>query len=227
MNLSDMTPQKLLPDLRESVTEDQRWVHSPFLVALADPNTIDTESVHNALLNLQFKAAEERYHKLIERGNYQSAIFATTRPYRTLVLDELAVNMTPQQYWAAVGAVWVDQENPSDFTQEWRKRFLQDIPHRELIMQKDEREEYQQLPDTLVVYRAGYDWQPPAQGLAWTLDQSVAQWFARRYKADRPIYAATILKQYTVALILRRNEREIIVADPTALQGITHLGRGG
>lgn len=227
MKLSDMTPQKLLPDLRESVSDDRRWVHSPFLISLIDPDSVDVATEHNALLNLQFVAAQERYHRLIEQGRYQSAIFATTRPYRTLVLDELSVDMTPQQYWEAVGAVWVDQENPSDFTQEWRKRFTRELPHKEHLMEEDEREAFLELPDTLVVYRAGYDWQPPAQGLAWTLDQSVAQWFARRYKADRPIYAATILKQYTVALILRRNEKEIIVADPTALRSITHLGRGG
>lgn len=217
-------PETLHDDLREGiVTTDGglTLIHTPFHVGIYTADQADVASEYNALLNQSHAARAERYHALVNAGQLHEAVFAVERPYRTLVLDELAADMNDETYWRTVAAVWIDQENPEDYTDEWRARFNADRPGREAMMEPDERSEYDALPGLAVIYRAALG-DSDATGLSWTRERKVAEWFARRYRKDEPlpVYAALVARSDIAAYWTRRGEYEVLVVDPAALRNV-------
>lgn len=58
------------------------------------------------------------------------------------------------------------------------------------------------------------------KALSWTLDRSIAEWFATRFDEDGTVYQAQIDKSHIYAYFDGRNESEVIV-DPKYLMDIT------
>lgn len=82
-----------------------------------------------------------------------------------------------------------------------------------LMMNKEERKYYKELPDTVTIYR-GCD-ENNQDGICWSLNRDIAIEFPflHRYKAENPVLVtATISKNDIVAVKLDRKEYEVIIA---------------
>jgi len=84
----------------------------------------------------------------------------------------------------------------------------------ELLMEKDEFEEYKKIPNELTVFRGCNlveaeigDW-----GISWTTERKVAEFFAFRFENhDGRVYGIDIDKRDILAFFNERNEFEVII----------------
>ena len=93
--------------------------------------------------------------------------------------------------------------------------------NKEKLMDKEEFEAYQALPETIKIFRGVSEINKRRiKGLSWTTDYEVARWFANRYEGyskSGTVYQATIEKKYVYAFFMCRKEYEVII-DPAKLQ---------
>ena len=83
----------------------------------------------------------------------------------------------------------------------------------QLMMNEDERETLESMPDKLTVYRGGMD----DKGFSWTLNKDTAKWFAKRWDSHNyypisvpSVFEKEINKVDVLAYLDDRNEQEIL-----------------
>lgn len=84
----------------------------------------------------------------------------------------------------------------------------------ELLMEKDEFEEYEKLPNDLTVYRGCNSIEAEIDdfGISWTTERKVAEFFAFRFKDyNGRVFGMDIDKRDILAFFNGRNEYEVIV----------------
>jgi hypothetical protein len=215
--IDSMNPTELDEELQGHIVEGEfTFVHHPLLVT---PYAAGLEKV----LNQSFNAAKERLQDAIEGEDFGLAVFIHARPYRSQAFDDIVsrYDVSDGEYWSILAEVWVDQENPEDYSDDWRERFSSPRPGRESLMHEDEFEALQALPEVVTIYRA--DISNEITGLSWTTDISVARWFSRRFGESHSVYQAEIDKENIVAYWLRRKESEVFVLDPSHVRNIREV----
>jgi hypothetical protein len=87
--------------------------------------------------------------------------------------------------WSVIGAVWSDTEFPSDSFEFWHKIWSSSCRNRNSVMEPEERVKWEALPDEFTVWR-GVNQEGRVSGFSWTIDSTVAVWFARRFAFSHP-----------------------------------------
>lgn len=230
--MKDFPDEKLHPDLVASIIHDEEGgfslIHHPRLVTLlsADP---DVPSPVNGLHNMQYQARKAAYDAAIAEEDWDGAVFAyTERPYRVPVFDSLAAYLTDEDYWRMLAQLWIDQENPEDFADEWRGRFNADRPGRENMMTPDEQIALSMLPEPVTLYRAGIIYRVGIDGrvqagLSWSTSRETVEWFGKRFDSRLPLFRAHIAKKDIAAYWIRRGENEVLVLDPSAPRDVKRI----
>ncbi len=205
--------EELHPDLAAYLYEDEDgdlcFMH-PLLQPIGFPGSYDPR--YNAVLNHNYGAKSEALAQAEAACDWQAAVFLHHRPYRIDALMERADDMHDNEFWNAVGAVWIDSENIHQDGDSWRMLLGSDRPGRENTMDEVEQAALAALPDTLTVFR-GCTGEDAADGFSWTLDRAKAEWFANRYAHRREnalVVTGTIDKVDVIAHFLGRNETEIV-----------------
>jgi len=95
------------------------------------------------------------------------------------------------------------------------------IAKRDYMMQENDKEEFNKLPNEITVYRGLTTFNSDnIKALSWTLDENKAKWFATRFSQNGKVYKANINKKDVFAYINLRSEKEIIL-DYRKLENIT------
>lgn len=118
---------------------------------------------------------------------------------------------------------WIRSENPNDDPNLPQSKLLSMFQSAEPrhLMSQDELNTLDELDATVTVYRGVTSFNGKnVKALSWTLDRSVAEWFATRFDEDGTVYQAQIDKSHIYAYFDGRNESEVIV-DPKYLMDIT------
>jgi hypothetical protein len=204
--------EPLHPDLRPYYRAKTRLGST-----LQHPLVYQVAGVHNALANFNYRAKTERLATAREAGDWRTVVFLHERPWRLDAFVDLAregVLTDDAAYWRLLGRVWVDAENSWQTRDKWIEALGADRPMREHLMQVDDRARFQDLPDTLTVYR-GASQSVNEDGLAWTLNPETAKWFAHRYLRHQPVVLrGTVAKSDVLAHFADRGESEILILDP-------------
>lgn len=214
-------PEPLCDELKECIITEGKItvIHHPMLIAFPPP---EGKSLEAAFLNSALAGRREAYEAELLDGDFEAAIMVyVTRPYRTSAFDMYSDEMSDEDYWELLSTIWVDQENPEDFTDEWRIRFSADRAHRELMMLPYEQEAFSLLPDKITIYRAALA--KEVRGLSWTTDLNVAKMFSRRLGQEIPIYTAKVNKNKVTAYWTRRNEQELLILDSDAITDLEEV----
>lgn len=206
----NLLPEYLDEELDRSVMviNGFRWIHHPHIISVAPPpgKTIEAAYLNDALI-----AVRAQFNRLIKATKYEAAIMACIqRPYRTYYFDLYSDYMDNKLYWSLLATIYIDQENPEDFTKEWRLRFNAKRSHKYFLMKSVERKALANLAPQVTIYRAGLA--KTIMGLSWTTSLSVASFFASRFGADFPIYQTIIDRENITAFWTRRNEYEVLVS---------------
>lgn len=170
---------------------------------------------HYAYVNHLYRIIQERLEEYRRKKDFYRAVFCYRTPHLLDGFVEEVAEPDDKTYWTILGAVWVHTESP------WvnRKLFLQLFnsprPHREFLMDADERKALKKLPAQLTIYR-GFAGER-GKGLSWTLDRDKAVWFAKRFHVlhgqTARVIEGTCQNSDVFAHFTGRGESEIVI-DP-------------
>jgi hypothetical protein len=167
-----------------------------------------------ALLNQQFAYKKAALKDALAARDFSKAIWLHERPYRVEAFWNLANQLTDEQYWEQAGRLYVDSENVAETWPLWLLVFGSKRPGREQLMDADEREAMATLPESFTVWCGCTDARQ-LDGMSWTIERSVAQWFARRYESLRDergmVVQGTARRDDVLAHFLRRKEAEVLL----------------
>lgn len=207
-------PEELDPELAEClvtlVTQrgtilaiKHRLVNEIFYLEAMNPR-------YNATLKFKRKILAEAY----AAKDWYSYIRITERPWRATALLEVASEMSDTEYWQQVAHVWIDTENMWEWADSIEEIMHADRPCREAMMEDDDRERLDELPNQITVYRGHQD--KNQEGWSWTTNQERACWFAHRFgnkDSYRAVTTGTVDKGDVIASFLARGEDELVI-DP-------------
>ena len=164
-----------------------------------------------AMCNQQYAYKRREIRRLTKIGDYSGVVPLFERPYRTTPLMRYGPRMTDTAYWATVGWAWCDTENAPECWLQWQQLMSGPRAGRHQMMTEEEQHAFGAMPDIIPVYR-GQTRGEPIHDFSWTLDITVANWFANRYNNPNPIVLQGVVqKTDVIAYLSRRNEFEILV----------------
>lgn len=146
-----------------------------------------------------------------------------TKPYALTFLKFAEPHLSREDMSQILVNAWVRSEAPHQDVnvsiEKLLNLFKSADPH--VLMDESDYEAFQELDDTVTVYRGVTSYNSKSlKALSWTLDKSIADWFAHRFDEDGRVYEAKIKKDHIYALFNNRNESEVIL-DPKYLIDIT------
>lgn len=175
----------------------------------------------NAFCNKQYKEKKTYIDIALKEKDFDRYIWMHERPYRMDAFVQIMGDISDSEYWKLLGSIWADSENL------WQYKHLLPIllnskrPNRKSMMNKEEQAFLEKLPEKIVIYR-GHQGRNRS-GYSWTLSYSCGKWFSQRFKDKQTgIVTGTIEKQNIIAVLLGRNEFEII-CDPKFILNVTPI----
>ncbi len=204
-----------LLDGRSDLEEDGEIRH-PLLTIPLDQliNAEAVKQINSAYLEKKGFAA----NALIE-ARYSDYLNLIEPTWRATVFSEKLVSLlTDDQYWMMLRALWLETTYPPSWDGDiWLELFASSRPHRQLLMDAEERAVLAVLPDTLTVYRGGVS----AEGLSWTLEKDKARFFAESFAVISPsrgypqeehcVFKGTVPKEEVCAYLNKNGDEEIVV----------------
>jgi hypothetical protein len=171
-------------------------------------------------INGQLKWKRSGLREAEAKRDWHTFIYLHERPFRIdallTVIDKIGINRA----WHLVADVWGDTESASAdwdaWDNLWSRAFWPDGRRKSTslrLMSASERRTFAALPDIVRAWRGCND-EDAVTGFSWTLDRSMAEWFAHRFaSADRPPILAelNIPKDFILAYFEGRNESEVVV----------------
>lgn len=210
--LQSLMDEPLHPDLVPYLQE------SPLGISLKHPLVFQLIPL-NGMANRQYAFKTKEIERAIREQNWSTFIWLHERPYRSHALAEVAPRVSEEEYWKLFRDVWVDTEN----LYQWNPP-VEDLivahPNPRLMMDEEETSKLSEQGREIRIYR-GWNKQGTVQGYSWTMEPAIAEWFARRFTADKAAVASGVVDTSEVyALVLQRGEVEIIV-EPTLVSEVT------
>lgn len=166
---------------------------------------------------------QEKFRQIKEARTPHEISFMITKSYSLAFLKYAAPHLSNQDLSEMLSDVWVRTESPNNDPNMSKNRLLSLFKKAQpqFLMDKDEYEAFQNLEDTVTVYRGVTSHNAKnIKALSWTLSYDTADWFAHRFGEDGTVYEAQIDREHIYAYFNRRNEYEVIV-DPKYLMDIT------
>lgn len=196
--------ESLCPELKKCVHNVGSFVALRHPLCMSVPYTPES----NALINAQFIFKKKEADKAKDAKDYGKYIALHEKPFRFQAFNEICSNLTDQEYWETLGWIWTDSENLFEI-KNLDSLLRSNRSAQTKMMRREEIATLEELPDKLAIYR-GYKLPDRKIAHSWTLAYTSAWWFANRYKQNGFIVRGEIDKKDVIALMLRRNEMEII-----------------
>jgi hypothetical protein len=202
--------EELHPDLAEHLYEDGMLgpcIKHPLLFCILYSPTM------NALLNLQYREKVRALGEAQENAEWSNIVFIHERAYRVDAFLDIMDDMPDDDYWQLLARIWIDSENIRENQDIWHELLTEERPHRELLMDEDERLALAAMPDQFLVFQGHTH--VAHDGWSWTTNEDTAKWFARRFAsfehAEPMVTEGIVNKADVIAYFTGRNESEIIV----------------
>lgn len=168
----------------------------------------------------------EQMRKQIDRiDSPHSLRLMMTKSYYLPFIKYAKPYLSQEDFSRFLSDAWVMCEAPNgdpNFTQR-RLLGLFKAAAPEYLMTEEEYNAFQELDDTLTVYRGVTSYNSKRiKALSWTTDREIAEWFAHRFDEDGTVYEAEIDKSHVYAYFTCRDESEVIV-DPEYLTNLSEV----
>ena len=203
--------------LYEDVIADEHFpfvAYHPFFESIYLPyenRMVNILENKKALMEIR-KKREERIWKT---NDVELFFGLLTKPFRLLFLKETKEFMSKRDFSVSLKTAWTLCEDPN-------QDFYVDVDtviswfyeaEQKDLMSKEEFVVFQNLPEKIRVYRGVAVHRNP-DGISWTHDLKIAQWFAQRFDSyDQKGYVRTgmIDKKHILAYFDDQEEKEIVV----------------
>lgn len=204
-----------------NVDKHHQMIHHPLLIATFNGNDFLTTQA-----NLHYESKCIQVKNALEDKDINMYVVLHERPYRVDALykayDEWWMP-NDKEYWQMVSWMWIDSENIYEHKYLWKDLLTKQYSNSHFLMEESELETFNNLPDTITIYRGGMD----DKGFSWTLSKEKAEWFANRWlmngnlrdksnisgKYPTQVFEKTINKSDALAYLNGRGEEEIIYVE--------------
>lgn len=214
LRLQDLLTREeaLLPELEASLIERNgiHFLHNDLIIL----------PFYNKQLNAYANSLYEQKRKMLEDASHKKDwhrwVFTHERAYRWDALLSIMHQLQHKEFGELFSDVWTDSENIWQHERQIRRALSFRQPSFSFMMDDDEQARYDALPDIVTIYR-GHHRDENEAGMSWTLDRSVAEWFARRLcsaKHTPRVVTAQTHKSNIVAYLKGRGEQEVIIWHP-------------
>ena len=150
--------------------------------------------------------------KIINAKDFSEILYMINKPYRLLYLCANSLILDVETFTKYLKDVWIQTEFPNAdkdvSTKELIKLF--ERADKKLLMDDEELNFYNQLPNVVTIYRGTYR-SANSKALSWTTDYDIAHWFATRFDDEGYILQAKINKKDIFAFFNNRNEKEVVI----------------
>lgn len=166
----------------------------------------------NALHNERYKYKLQELEKAIAEKRWGTVIAIYERPYRFRTLAQYADQMSDKELGENFSWVWMDSENMHQNASYVEKLLSTNRLTKELIMDQEELELFEKLPDKIRVYRGHHGHNK--KGVCWTLSYGIAKMFQKRLStsiSNSGVLTGLVDKKDVIALFCGRSELEIVV----------------
>lgn len=158
---------------------------------------------------------EEVVNKMEEKINSIDKLIKCTyvvrNSYYLTFLKFAKESLSLPDFSMLLGKFWTEEENPNGdvnvpvtLSARWFKS-----ADKQVLMDEDEYEIYESLPETFTVYRGVTPGRNP-DGMSWTREYDKAEWFSNRF-GEGYILEGTANKKDVLAFFSRRGEEEIVI----------------
>lgn len=182
-------------------------------------NTYFPDVINNRMLNIEIAEDLEYLRKiLLESINDATDVYGIwwliNKSYFLVVFKYISKYLSEKDYSNILKESYTMTEFPNYNTVNVTVAELKELfklPSKNIFMDEEELEVYNNLPETVTVYR-GSEYSKYYKALSWTTDLQTAKFFANRFNrkdSEPTIYKATIDKKFVIAYF--SNEYEIIV----------------
>ena len=155
-------------------------------------------------------------------------------PYRLDFFEVLAPVMSKEVYWESLADFWTQIENHwqnlDTIRNLWYETGHDPEGRIELMLDEDELQVWNNLPDeTLTVYR-GYSYPKSRRGWSWTLSLAKATWFANRFAwadgVEAKVVRGKVNRKDLLAFFNRGEEQEVVI-DPKNVSNLRKVSLDG
>lgn len=159
-----------------------------------------------------FAAVAKQVEKDIDRiDDALGCVNILRRSYYLTFLKFAKESLSLTDFSILLGKFWTEEENPNgdvnvpvSLSARWFKS-----ADKQALMDEDEYEIYESLPETFTVYRGVTPGRNP-DGMSWTRDLGKADWFSRRY-GEGYVLEGVANKKDVLAFFSRRGEEEVVI----------------
>ncbi len=176
------------------------------------------------LANEMYRTKTQGIRRAEAERNWHKIVWLHEKPYRLGAFLSIRERLSDQEYWEALGSIWIGTENLHDDQEQWLGALTAHRPGRaRWLMDNADRATLAELGEEVMIYR-GFARPGSYRAPSWSLSRSRAEWFANRAaltSPDRRGYLATtrLPKSQLLAYTNGRGEHEIIL-DPATLQAV-------
>jgi hypothetical protein len=163
----------------------------------------------NGSANAYYEQKRNAVEKATGDKNYKQFVWLFERPYRVEAFIKIADKLSDTDYWKLLSDVWIDTENQYAYLKEWKRLLTSKRSNCHYMMTEEEDNLLRSLADEVTIYR-GCQKGINEKGLSWTLDKSIAEFFANRLGKKGIVLEKKISKSNIIAVFTGRGESEVI-----------------
>lgn len=171
------------------------------------------EDGYFALANFQYRYSQAQLEEFRKNKDFLQVVMCYEKPFRLEGFITEMCEADDKAYWEALGWMWTSIEAPWKEKKTILKLFKSKRPHRDHLMDVDDRKAFKMLPDSFPIYR-GFSGNR-GMGLSWTLDKKIAIGFANRFAShfgNPTVIEGICQKSDVIGLFAtNRNEAEIVI----------------
>ncbi len=170
---------------------------------------------NNQILNItdtkDLQTAQHYISDLIDKADIHRLFILIQTKYHLLFFKYINQYLDEKEFAEFLAYVWVNSENPNQDVnvslteiKEWFKK-----ANKLYLMNKEDYEYYNSLPDTLTIYRGVANNRNP-KGISYTDKKETAEWFMNRFGNDGYLIEKEVDKKNIAAYFNTRNEDELV-----------------
>jgi hypothetical protein len=143
------------------------------------------------LANEMYRTKTEGIRRAEAQRNWHRIVWLHEKPYRLSAFLSISGRLSDQEYWEALGSIWIGTENLHDDQEQWLGALTAHRPGRaRWLMDDADRARLAELGEEVTIYR-GFARPGSYRAPSWTLSRSRAEWFASRAALTSPTGRAT------------------------------------
>ncbi len=179
--------EKELVDFTENLMGGIQIKHPYCFSTISLANDEDLSKTIN-MANKYFLGVKKVFEECNDEGDWgEFCSVLVEKPYRFIFLLAHQDKMTDKEYWETLCDIFKSTENQSQEMDKWIELFNSPRPKRECLMVDiDDCDFFEQLPDRVEVWRGVSD-TDYVNGLSWSTERGLAEWFAKRHPSGERI----------------------------------------